>query len=304
MLLSFASGWWPFTVTIVSLAGPFLFKQLRAARREEAADDDEPRKRSGRPLISLLLLLNSIYILYHLLLEPPPNLFTSLRIPFTTPAPTIRALLLQRTDPPTDFLPPQMELLLTKLASFEVRTMYSRFGHNVIIGCSDCQNFLHFGLYALPLALLDYLRNIFIYGIVTLRGTGRERLRLLGTGALVTAAAFEAWWIATVDIKVPRDGLGVTMWHDRLFLVRQVIFLIVPALAHNLPASPQKPISPLFLLSRTAMELDLTEAKARTLDMTHTATMRDPELRHNATNWWTWQQQEAEWGRQDRKSVV
>ena len=126
MLLSFASGWWPFTITIVSLAGPFLFKQLRAARREEAADDDEPRQRSGRPLISLLLLLNSIYILYRLLLEPPPNLFASLRIPFTTPAPTIRALLLQRADPPADFLSPQMELLLTKLASFEVRTMYSR----------------------------------------------------------------------------------------------------------------------------------------------------------------------------------
>jgi hypothetical protein len=44
-----------------------------------------------------------------------------------------------------------------------------------------------------------------------MRGTGRERLRLLGTGVLVTAAAFEVWWISTVNIQVPRDGLGVVM---------------------------------------------------------------------------------------------
>lgn len=75
----------------------------------------------------------------------------------------------------------------------------------------DCRTFLQFGLYALPTGALDYIRNVLLYGLVTLRGTGRERLRLLGTGVLVSAAAFEAWWLATVDIQVPRDGLGVVM---------------------------------------------------------------------------------------------
>jgi hypothetical protein len=128
----FASGWWPFTITIVSLVGPFLFKQLRAARRENAADDDQPSTSSGRPILSLLLLSNAIYILYSLLLQPPPNLFSGLRIPLTTPAPTIRALLLQRTDPLSDMLPPSLELLITKLASFEVRTLYARCASTVL----------------------------------------------------------------------------------------------------------------------------------------------------------------------------
>jgi hypothetical protein len=137
--IMFASGWWPFTITIVSLVGPFLFKQLRAARREDAADDDQPSSTSsGRPILSLLLLSNAVYILYSLLLQPPPNLFSGLRIPFTTPAPTIRALLLQRTDPPSDMLSPSLELLITKLASFEVRTLYAR--------CASLATVLHFGL--------------------------------------------------------------------------------------------------------------------------------------------------------------
>lgn len=122
-----SAGWYPFVITMASLAGPFIFQQIRAARREESANDDQPSKQSGRPLLSFLLLVNAIYILYSLLLQPPPNIFSSLRIPFTTPAPTIRALLLQRTGPMVQALPPEMELLLTKLASFEVRTLYARY---------------------------------------------------------------------------------------------------------------------------------------------------------------------------------
>jgi hypothetical protein len=132
LLFLVTSGWWPFAITLVSLVGPFLFRQLRAARREEAADEDEAAgstqstRRIIRRIISILVLANAIYILYSLLLRPPPNTFSDLRIPFTTPAPTIRALLLQRTEPHTDHLPVDVETLLAKFESFEVRTMYAR----------------------------------------------------------------------------------------------------------------------------------------------------------------------------------
>jgi hypothetical protein len=45
------------------------------------------------------------------------------------------------------------------------------------------------------------------------------------------------------------------------------------------------------------MELDTTESKARTLDMTRSAAMRNPKLRQNVDRWWGTQQQESEWAR-------
>ena len=59
--------------------------------------------------------------------------------------------------------------------------------------------------------LLDYALNMSLYGLITMRGTGRERLRTLGTGILVSAAVFEAYYLCTADVKVPRDGFRVNM---------------------------------------------------------------------------------------------
>lgn len=59
--------------------------------------------------------------------------------------------------------------------------------------------------------LLDYAWHMCLYGLITMRGTGRERLRTLGTGILVSAAMLEAYYLCTADIKVPRDGFRVNM---------------------------------------------------------------------------------------------
>lgn len=90
-------------------------------------------------------------------------------------------------------------------------------------------------------------------------------------------------------------------WHDRLYIARQAIFLLVPTIAHNLPASPITPVSPLFLLSRTAGELEITDAKTRALDLTRGATMRNPNLRANSAAWWANEQREAEWAKGDTR---
>lgn len=90
-------------------------------------------------------------------------------------------------------------------------TFSHRFGHDTIQGCEYCQGFWDFALFALPAMLLDYGWHMSIYGLITMRGTGRERLRTLGTGILVSAAVLEAYYLCTADVKVPRDGFRVNM---------------------------------------------------------------------------------------------
>jgi hypothetical protein len=86
-----------------------------------------------------------------------------------------------------------------------------RFGHDAIQGCDYCQGFWDFALFALPAMLLDYLWHISVHGLITMRGTGRERLRVLGTGIFISAAVLEAYYLCTAEVKVPRDGFRVNM---------------------------------------------------------------------------------------------
>ena len=86
-----------------------------------------------------------------------------------------------------------------------------RYGHDTIQDCDYCQGFWDFALFALPAMLLDYMWHMSLYGLITMRGTGRERLRALGTGILVSAAVLEAYYLCTADIKVPKDGFRVNM---------------------------------------------------------------------------------------------
>jgi hypothetical protein len=59
--------------------------------------------------------------------------------------------------------------------------------------------------------LLDYGWHMSVYGLITMRGSGRERLRTLGTGIFVSAAVLEVYYLCTADVKVPRDGFRVNM---------------------------------------------------------------------------------------------
>lgn len=108
----------------------------------------------------VILLIHSLLILHTLLLAPPPNLFSVLHIPLNTPTDVIRAILLKRSH-----LTPDLEYLLKRLASFDTRTLYPRFGHNVLATCTYCKSFDDFALYALPRPLLAYIREIAFMGV-------------------------------------------------------------------------------------------------------------------------------------------
>jgi hypothetical protein len=142
--------------------------------------------------------------------------FSSFGIPLTTANDKIRAALIARAG--GEKLPENIQDLLTKLGSFEVRTFYvrfairpcafihseleGRFGHDVIMDCLYCHSFYEHALFALPTPLLQYIRTTFVIGLLTIRGSHRERWRSWGVAAVVGAAVCEGWWVSTVTIAL------------------------------------------------------------------------------------------------------
>src|SRR5258706_2621496 len=113
-------GWVPFVVTALTLVVPTVIAQVRSAARAKADNDDTPLTRSRlRPLLSWLIVLNMLYTAYNFFVHPPKNIFDALRVPFTIPAPKLRAILVQHTLPPRETLPLPLENLLTRMASLK-----------------------------------------------------------------------------------------------------------------------------------------------------------------------------------------
>ncbi|KAJ7150932.1 hypothetical protein C8R43DRAFT_1127845 [Mycena crocata] len=251
---------------------------------------------SIRSLLNIFILLHSLYFLYQIIVLPPLNIFTRLKIPLNTPTDAIRSILIQQSD--TGDLPPPVETLLKRLGSFDVKTYYVRFGHSVVSTCDYCLSFDEFGMFALPRAMLSYIFATIIVGIVTMGGSGRERYRTLAVAALVGAFCIEAYYIATVSIEVPKDDKSVFMWHDNLYLLRRLLFLVLPSVVHILPpsASAQALANPTLTAVRTAEQ---TAIRLQLLRVTRGAVMRVPELRERAVAWWTAEAQEGAWVRED-----
>lgn len=79
-------------------------------------------------LLTLLVHVHTLYILYVLTAHWPPNVFTRLNLPLSTPAGQIREVLIERAGLKiTDALPKPLESLLSKLGSVEVRMAFVRY---------------------------------------------------------------------------------------------------------------------------------------------------------------------------------
>lgn len=121
-------------VTALTLVVPTVIAQVRSAARAKADNDDAPPTRSRlRPFLSWLIVLNTLYTAYNFFVHPTKNIFDALRVPFTIPAPKLRAILVQHMVPPRETLPLPLESLLTRLASFEVRTFYVRWAKGGVL---------------------------------------------------------------------------------------------------------------------------------------------------------------------------
>ncbi|KZT00665.1 uncharacterized protein LAESUDRAFT_732080 [Laetiporus sulphureus 93-53] len=249
-----------------------------------------------RAALTLLVLLHTLYILYTVLLRWPPNLFSALHLPLTAPTEGIRHMILTRGGLPAGAqLPKPLEALLARLASFEMRTLYVRFGQEVVQNCEHCKTFDEYALFAVSNALLDYIREAVVLGLLTANGSGRERWRTHAVGALVCAAVLEGYFIAAAPVQIPRNGAGVFMWHDNFWAIRHLLFLLLPLLTHSLPGARPRPAP----LAEARTTLEQTMARLAVLRYTHGAVMRDPVLRAAASEWWERQRVEGEWARAD-----
>ncbi|KIM71348.1 hypothetical protein PILCRDRAFT_54875, partial [Piloderma croceum F 1598] len=250
---------------------------------------------------NIFVLPHTLYILYILLVKTPPNIFTRLHIPLTMSSDKIRAELLKHSSVesgPAPGLPKHLETLLKRLSSFDARNIYVRFGQSVLQDCEYCHTYDEYALYALPRPLLEYIRETVVVGILTISGSHQERWRTLAIGAIVCAAVAEGYWVSTVQIQIPKDGMGVVMWHDVLWAYRHILFLILPIVLRVLPSSPPA-ANPMASLPSTLGLLEQSLARIHLLKFTRGSVMRDPRLRETAGEWWDRERKEGEWGRED-----
>lgn len=109
--------------------------------RKSSPNNVRPRFRS---ITTAFIAIHAIWIIYVLCFFRPPNLFTRLHIPLSTPSDRIRALILKRENLTDVGLPDHLEELLTRLSSFDLRTFYircllplSRFQHPKLTHVTD-----------------------------------------------------------------------------------------------------------------------------------------------------------------------
>lgn len=164
-------------------------------------------------------------------------------------------MLLQHSDSPE--LSPEMDGLLRRLASFDTRSLYPRFGHNVLATCTYCQSFNDFAFYALPRPFLSYIREIAFIGVrvlcvrifvcinecvaqlITLPSTPAVSLRKPTVAGLILLALGEAYTLATVAIIVPKRGSD-----ERTIMVLIPPFFSLPQYANSSTVARQPPYSP------------------------------------------------------------
>jgi len=231
------------------------------------------------------MILHSFYIVKTIFFHHPTNLFTQLNVPFVTPSPLLREALLV-THPESIGLPDTTEALLSRLQSLDARSLYVRFGHDTVELCDYCHSFADFALFALPATTLTYLRTIVIVGLMTMKGSGKRRWRSWGVGILVVAAAIEAWILVTVDIQFYPENRRVVMWHDRAWLLRHYLFLLLPVGIHSLPYG-YGPLAPLAALPATLHSLERTLNSLQALEHLQAAALRNEGTRETIDKYWS-----------------
>ncbi|KAG8918062.1 hypothetical protein FRC01_002061, partial [Tulasnella sp. 417] len=155
------------------------------------------------------LVLHELVVAFEVLFNPPTNIFTALKVPVTALSSQLTYLLMEQSG--TEFLPPHLTNLFNRLQSFDTRTYYIRFGHETIVTCTHCRTLYDYLLVHCAKVSLEYIRLTGLVTIMTVSGSGKMKWRKWGLAAVIGAFAAEMWTIATVEVRIPRNGLNCEM---------------------------------------------------------------------------------------------
>ncbi|KAG8993691.1 hypothetical protein FRB90_000624 [Tulasnella sp. 427] len=244
------------------------------------------------------LIVHEFVVAFEFLFNPPTNIFTALKAPVTALSSQLSAAIMAKSG--TDFLPPHLTNLLNRLQSFDTRTYYIRFGHETIVTCTHCRTLYDYLLVHISKVSLEYIRLAGLVTLMTIGGTGKQKWRRWTLAAVLGAFAAEVWTIATAEVRIPRNGMGGEMWHDRIWYLRHTFLFVLPLVLQFLPYSATSQ-SPFSLLHPVAIHLDRIHARLSLYSLVHSAAQRDPELRNNAGTYWETMEKESATGREDQE---
>ncbi|KAG5353433.1 hypothetical protein J132_11256 [Termitomyces sp. J132] len=231
-------------------------------------------------------------------------MFKALQVPLNTPTDTIRALLLQKSDTPE--VGAEFDELLKRMSSFESRSLYLRFGHNVITTCSYCNSFQDFALYFLPRPIMSYLREAAFVGLTT------TRRRRTAVTTLFLMFVMEMYILFTVEIKILWGDIAqpsfTIWWHDLVLNIRHILFILLPLVVCYAPniqipfisgPAPSSNVDTSALLVQTHQTMNHLLPVIHLVKYGQAAIMRVPELRERASSWWEEEARVGAWIRGD-----
>lgn len=252
-----------------------------------------PSEHVYRRLLPLAVSLHSIHVLCQILLHRPPNLFKRLNVPLNVPVDQLRLLL--STEAGLDWqrqgavaMPQDVELLLSRLVVHGNRGLFTRFGQLSMQSCQFCSSAGDYALFNLSFILLQYLRTATLSLLLTTAVNGREHLRRVALGISICAFLAEGYAMTYAsDVPLSRDARHAFMWHDNLFIIRHILFLVLPLLIQMLP--PVYAPNPSTHFAPALAHLERVLPRAHLLRYTQEAVMRHPQLRELAVHWWSQQ---------------
>ncbi|KAL4073681.1 hypothetical protein J3A83DRAFT_4091696 [Scleroderma citrinum] len=280
----------PYTLYIIVALGSW-FYTLRS-----------PTKSAAHRLLSLVVTLHTLYVICQILWNRPPNLFTRLRIPINASVDRIRVMLRMEAglSGVTNLsIPKDVEFLLNRLAIWDNRSLFTRFGQLSMQKCQFCSSSGDYALFTMASMSLQYLCTAALLLVLTTTMNGRERLRTAMLGILVCAFLAEGYTLFSVSaVPLSKDVQSAFMWHDNLFLIRHLLFLTLPLAVQVLsPIYAPGPTS--IYLAPALTHLERALPRAHLLRHTQQVIMRHPELRDRAVRWWSQQAAEGEMAMRD-----